>query len=277
MFEIHTMNYKKFPSAFQPLQESAVSLSRSWEDSSKLDNFPADRFSYEALQNEISLKMEEMYKHFSTTLLKEAAKGNFEVLRLSEIWVFFRAPEVISLVAQSPLRRSIFEAICNVSIDHQGIQHLQECINAWSFRMDRSLALIFWKKFKECLEVEARGMHPVSYEARNTLDTLFKFNLLDEEDATEVSTLIFENRHSHTLSNLQSKVSFDFSPEKIRFPLRFNAIAPFVATYNPSFYLEQLAARGIDSATASILIDSWEGDFTSFLDAAESLSAEKLL
>lgn len=95
----------------------------------------------------------------------------------------------------------------------------------------------------------------------------------DEDIIGELTRIIFSptlegsDRLVHTLRYDPSSVGAEL--------LRFKAAPIMVKVYNEELYQEQLGAREIDPVAADMLISGWTGDFASFLDAAQSLSADK--
>lgn len=213
---------------------------------------------------------------FTKELIREASRGNLEVLKTNDVLVFLESQKAVALLVETPYVDDVFRTLCDVPLTSQSIETLGRVLTiftAWGSHLNASQASWFWDRLKACIANESIGRFPVSNKTQGIMINLFSRNLLDPQALLELSKLIYVNRHSATLENLSSEAT---ASGAINSPLPFFFDAPpyFVAFYNTEFYEQQLKLEGVDPAAAEILLHDWSGDFTSLLVAAKTLSSD---
>lgn len=225
---------------------------------------------------------EEVVRAFMKAYEKEAASGNFEIFQSypagaildtyrlwNEIVTSENFPRTLRFLwdevsgpGSTKKKDATFEALFN----------LAECLNP-------SQVQLLWGWLKEDFIGEGRleefteNEFTIADNLRSILYLFFRIRGLSEELVSDLSLAFFSPLFKCTTLSL-SIFRYGETQHNLE-KLRFGASPFFVKGLNPLFYCEEVRRRGIDPDVTEILIRNWDGDFSSFLDAAESLSRDQ--
>lgn len=228
-----------------------------------------------------------LFGTFADIFLGEAAKGNFSILEEQEAWNFFIGDEIVAGVASSPLRETILHKFFDVTPSENALLRIN--VFAASFRsvLGSHFSSFVFSKVVEMITWSEAQMIPIEIRTYWNLEDLLIDTSLSSQEVKKLTQLLLTYRHlaqeDTPGDSLRRKILLKGSDEKPRpdqlkllaSSFEFDSLAYFVRIINPGFFNSWISKRGIDRRVAELLIDSWTGDFISFLDAAESLSAEK--
>lgn len=283
MTAIYTFEHRHLPPAFKQAQELSCHLA-------DLNQAESERLSRQGFSQyvggpapqmrqifrEKQRAMEEKFLNlFTEIFIAEADKGNFEVLESPNIYLPFCHKALRDAVSAHSQRDRILTKLFRSENNLDSENALTRLLIHYDDLLTSATAAIFWENLKKILPPLGT---PLTFEdsvSAAPLSKLFSLGVLNEDYLAEVSHFLFARKEIQYISILFHHQESENLDNVFKDTLRFKANPFFVRRFNYSFFKAQLQSRGIDKETSELLIESWDRDFTSFLDAAESLSAEK--
>lgn len=270
----HFYDFPPLPPAFKALDPLFAELGASEAALRQITKPFRQAEKWEALLDRRNELQSAVSKLFEEILLQQAALGDFSVTKVSGIRRILDFRGTDGLIAESPLKFKVFEAFLECPADRSEIEHLESSFNWIGSHLDTECATLLWSRLKEALVEEVSDKQPGSYNPQGfLLYGLLTGNMLKEKEVLELARSIYSHPNSLPLSQITAHQNDRETP--LHLPFFFDAIPYFVFTFNPEFYNLQISKCGIDPKVAEILLGDWPGDFTSFLCAARSLSADE--
>lgn len=260
------------PPAFKLAQDELLKfqeLLRQYSNLSKdpyIPDVPARTPEMLALQAKVEVQETLFAETFAGIFIKELLQGNYEIFKIDDLLEVLDFDDLVIAIEDHPdVELILSKIITNVGSNSR---NFEDIVANFNYRLHHSshCASLLWgriKTFLESLELHEVQLSP----ALSSAVDLLLGGSLPQKDALEVAWLFDKFCHQDELLWLK--------PDLQLTNLGFDAPARFVIVYNYDFSNAQILLRGIDRATVEILAPSWEGDFLSLLEAAESLSADK--
>lgn len=277
--------YLNLPSAFSEVEKLAAELL------ALMRRTPEHATSFSRLKctPELDAKFREMQHALKGVFDDELRKQNFTIFHHPHILVLMEeAPGMLGHLTDQKYGDQIFQGLIKSSVEQKAAFRLYRILEHYGPLMSEKVVSSLWRAVKELTQEQLNQSLELSPLTRDILPKLFDTTKLDEDAMAELSKLILlhadldtiQNMHWELLSNGGDALlgDEDHLIEKSRFyasTLKFKAVPYMVKLFNISFFEAQLSRRGIDKASSELLVYSWQEDFSSFLDAAESLSADK--
>lgn len=218
---------------------------------------------------------------YAQTLLEEAAKGKFDLIKVEDFDSALRSEIVQEAISNSPFKAEILRHLFDLESSWNNIETITSTFRTLRPIMDQPSSSFYFHKLKEMLAWLEDDGEPFRLDHYWALETLFAEARLPEEELSEILVMLFEHRdvlggsESPGASLLSRMTNRDGASPKSLVPLpSYRGIPAFVQSLNSALFSEEASRRGIDLAVSDILIEAWDADFDSFLDSAAALSRD---
>lgn len=206
---------------------------------------------------------------------REASKGSFSIFKEAEFGTALTSLAILKAITRGPH----CDIATSLMIDAQSenFDGLYSILKRGGEELNPSNLSLLWSSIKSCskLEDDPNFSKLEDYELRQAALAFLQLPQLKEEEASEISKILIKFKNASGVLGESFLLILKAANDHFKAQLGFKASPFFVELANPEFYKAELSRRQIDVNVAEVLKDSWDEDFTSFLDAAESLSADK--